>query len=472
MNFETQNTATNISGRAKIERFVSGEIWNREIQPAVEKALGSKSFKARARIGKWAVEAVGDDPHIHEFFSLNWFQEKGSGAEVRSWYLSSCADSALLKTFLGIHSDSEWDAHRNQVLENLKDPGFRILVRDEKILNIENLPDEKQKQASLSVPAFIYCPELKTSLSLNSSYYGQFKSKSVLGPLEEYLTELGELDEAGAVANPEEVWISMHAGCAQYVTGKGENKGVVLVGPTGTAKSTHAYGLASAKPENKMHSDDWLFVNAGTGEVLAAENSFYMRTPMAEFYPELTPVFLTQPLENVPMTSRDLKDAFHTELKNLGKFIPALCKTPAARALVKHSALFQESKLSRSLKLTDLFLVKRDPEDPFLIREISGDELIETLISENNVWQYSGGQSGSLLRRSTEFYYNPYLCSVDIDPLTGETGPLDRLRLQTWRCLARLKGLRIFSLNARLPVAETQKILREFLENGGREVRG
>ncbi len=465
--FKAQNVFTNLSGRTKVERLVSAEVWEKEILPCVRKALGPRLKKARGRIGNWVVEAAGDDEHIHHFFSLNWYPETFP-PDLSSWFLSSCKDPEALKILLGISSQSELQAHCDRVLESLKDPKFRILIKDKSLLDIENLSGEEQLKGSLFMPAFIYCPELFTSLSLNSTYYGQFKSKAVLGPLEELLIRKARLNENGSVQNLNDVWISMHAGCAEALTQKGSRRGVVFVGPTGTSKSTHAYGLASARKENKMHSDDWLFFNAGTGQVLAAENSFYMRTPIVEFYPELAPVLLSQPLENVPFAPED-----HDFLQrgDVEKILASLCKTPAARAMVSHSALWPDSKMAKTVQATDLFLIRRDYNDPVLFRSIGVDEMLRILTSPDNVWQYAGGQNGAFQQRSTEFYYNPYLCTVDIDSATGQAGELDRMRLHIWRQLGNIKGLKFFVMNARLPVVQMQERLREFLESDGSEVR-
>lgn len=450
-----QNTSTNLTGRAKIERIVTAQVWTKEIEPALQKALGPNVKKSRARVGEWIVEAAGDDPHIHHFFSLNWHSGDSGSPDIRSWFLAFCKDNSVLKTLLGIHSDADLKKHRDQVLESLRDPKFRVLVKDERFLNLENEPENVQLETALAMPAFIYCPELLNSLCLNSTYYGQFKSKAVLGPLEELLTTRAVVNENGSIQNLNEVWMSMHAGCAEFVTKTREKKGVVIVGPTGTSKSTHAYGLAAAKEENRMHSDDWLFMNAGSGNVMAAEKSFYMRTPMVQFYPELAQVFLNHPLENVPLDPNDL--------------MASLCRTPAARAMVLRENLLGVNKLSRSVYATDLFFVKRDYNDPVLIRKISVDEMLDLLISENNVWQYRGAENAVFDQRTTEFYYNPYLCRVEIDPLTKQTGELDRLRLQAWRQLAGRNGLRLFVMNARLPVVKMQECLREFLETDGKE---
>ena len=448
--------------------MVTSQVWHKEILPVLDSALSSKKFHAKGQIGRWVVESIGDDPHIHEFFSLNWKKVSlHSRADVRSWHVAHIQDLRAVQKLLGLDSAEGVAAHRDQFLEFLKDPRFRICLKDPDLINIEKFSDEKQKEIALRAPAFIFCPEERASLSLNTTYYGQFKSKACLGMLEEFLLDQARLNEQGAVTNYPDLWISMHAGAVEYVTEKKEKRGVVIVGPTGHSKSTHAYGLSTAKKQNRMHSDDWLFINADTGTVLAAEQSFYMRTVMAGFYPELGPIFLSQPLENVPGV-QDLTDP--------QEVLPQLCKTLASRAMMDWGAIWDASKLTQEVQLTDLFLVKRDYQDPVLFEKISADRMVGLLISEENVFQYANGKQDAqgnpaLEQRTTEFYYNPYLCRVEIDPKTKMTGDMDRVRLSAWRHLAGLKGLRIFSMNARLPVPEMQERLRRFLESDEEKVQ-
>lgn len=467
----TNNTLTNISGRAKFERFVTSQVWREEVLPVIHQILPSPQFHARAKIGHWTIEAAGDDPHIHDFFTRNWHSaDSQTEPDVRSWHIAHCKNSELLRKILGLKSEKDISARRDQFLKFLEDPLFRICLKDPDYLNFALQSDARQKELAVFAPAFICCPEEKSSVSLNTTYYGQFKSKCVLGVLEESL--IREMNyERGDLLNPEKIWLSMHAGAAQYVTQKGAKRGVVIVGPTGTAKSTHAYGLSAAKNQNKIHSDDWLFINIGTGEVLGAERSFYMRTPMVRFYPECTEKFLKFPLENVPFLEETIRMLRSNDMGSHSKeeavhVLRDLCSTPAARALVLAEEIFPESKRCTSMKVTDLFIVKRDESSPSVIRKIKVEEMNRFLTSSDNVFQYrrNPDRLGEEIfdRKTTEYYLNPYLCRTDF--YKGNPGDLDRRRMDAWNQLGSLSGVSVFELNAFLPVPVTQFCLRRFLE--------
>lgn len=466
-----QNTFTNISGRAKFERFVTSQVWREEVLPVIQQILPSLKFKAKAKIARWTVESVGDDQHIHDFFVRNWHAaENQDETHIHSWHIAHCKNSELLRKILGLKSDLDVASRRDQFLKFLEDPLFRVCLKDSDYLNFAMQSDERQRELAVFAPAFIYCPEERSSVSLNTTYYGQFKSKSVLGILEEYLIQQMAYVR-GDLKNAASVWLSMHAGGAEYFTQKREKRGIIIVGPTGTAKSTHAYGLSEAKNENRIHSDDWLFVNIGTGEVLGAERSFYMRTPMARFYTDCTEKFLSAPLENVPFTEAVLqilknngeRDLTSNENKSI---LRDLCATLAARALVLAEDFLPEHKRCSEMKVTDIFIVKRDEGSASVIRKIKGEEMIRFLVSQDNVFQYrrDPDRLGEEVfdKKTTEYYLNPYLCRTDF--YKGNPGDLDRRRIDAWTHLASMPRISIFELNAFLPVPVTQFCLRRFLE--------
>lgn len=471
------NTFTNISGRAKFERFVTPQVWREEVLPLIRQVLSSPPFHSRAKIGQWVIEAAGDDAHMHDFFTKNW-HPAGSETEVdvRAWHISKCKNQELLRKILGIKTEKDVAERREQFLKFLEDPLFKICLKDPDYLNFALQSEARQKELAVLAPAFICCPEERASVSLNTTYYGQFKSKCVLGVLEEFL--IRQMTHVrGDLQGPEKIWLSMHAGGAEYWTGGGTKRGVVIVGPTGTAKSTHAYGLAMAKKQNRIHSDDWLIVNIGTGEVISAERSFYMRTPMARFYPEIMEKFLNVQLENVPFAEDTLRILSSKDRASLSEdekkyVLRDLCGTPAARALVSAAEIFPADKRCSSMRLTDLFIVKRDEHSQSIIRKISSKDMMSLLTSEENVFQYrrNPDRPGEEIfdRKTTEYYLNPYLCRTDFRK--GSPGDLDKLRIEAWTFLASLPEVSVYELNVFLPVPVTQRCLRRFLEGDIDEV--
>ena len=137
-------------------------------------------------------------------------------------------------------------------------------------------------------PHFWYCPETKTALSLNSSYYGEKKSRS-LGIGMDILQPIGIH--------------SIHGSCLDIA-----GRGVVIIAPTGTGKST-LVTLLKDEPGARVHSDDWIYVmfsfdDEGRPRLAIGRYSelwYYMRTDTARAQPSLAEVFPRCPLENVPV---------------------------------------------------------------------------------------------------------------------------------------------------------------------------
>ena len=71
-------------------------------------------------------------------------------------------------------------------------------------------------------PSAYYCPELHTALFLNTEYYGQCKSWA--------------LGMAAAILEKNFNTLSIHGATALY-----KGKGVVIIAPTGTGKTTHSF---------------------------------------------------------------------------------------------------------------------------------------------------------------------------------------------------------------------------------------
>ncbi len=462
---QIQNTYTNTTGRAKIDRVVSAQVWREEILPAMERVLGPSPRRAFARVGLWIVEAQGDDEHIHDFFSRNWKMAEPQAPQIRSYFISHCSDPAELRVMLGLQNDAELEDYRKNVLESLRDERFRATLCDPRFGKMEHAPREEQIQTALAAPAVVYCPELFSALSLNTNYYGQFKSKCVLGPLEEFLVRQGRPGDDGKLVNPEEVWVSLHSSAVEYATEKAGSRTVIMVGPTGGGKSTHAYGLIKAKQRNMLHSDDWLFVNAGSRELLRAEENFYMRTPMARFYPELGSLFLSHPLENLP----------ENKIDTLNEEIQKLKQNQSTRVLMDPKKLANAHGILERGAASDLIIIKRDYRDPVVIRKISGDEMVAVLTSPENVCQYTpcrtDDQGREILQlKTTEVYYNPYLCVSEL-LRDGRAGELDALRIAALKSLAASDGIETAQFNARLPVPQAQFCLRLYLEGGIEKIR-
>ncbi len=478
------NTLTNVVGRTKTERMVSREVWEREIVPLIQSLLKINSKTHKALIGKWIVELFGNDDHMHQFFVKNWrFASAQAEPQIRCYVVTGIRDKKSMMGLLGLKTDADLRAHRDGFLKALEDKKFRNSLKDPKLNSVENYSDAEQIEIALFAPATVYCGETLSFLTLNTNYYGQLKSKSSLGPLEEYLIRKANCAVNGTITNPNDVWLSMHAGCNEYVTDKKEKRGIVIIAPTGTGKSTHGYGLVEAKKENRLHSDDWVFVNIGTREVIISENQFYMRTNIAEIYPHLIPLLVDQPLENVAFTPEIIKllESFQSpedlakaikdgrvSREQYQKIVAQMIENNSSRSLIDPRLMVGDKFVERTT-MTDIFLMKRDYDSTMLVKRIDENQMIEIMTSKGNVFNYTYGKNdpdgyGIPQKATTEIYYNPYLPICEVDREKGIVGPLDKIRIEAYKTLARQKGVRLVWVNTRLPASQMQICLRKYLE--------
>ena len=487
------NVKTNLVGRTRNERIISRDEWKKSIKPLLQRLVQDPHVKThKALIGQWVVQYLGNDDHMYEFFTRNWKPAPSDAtAHVRSFVFNGVKDREVLKVLRGVRSEEELERLLTNFLKDLENKKYRNAFKDERLRDIEKYPHQEQLEITLFAPSTIYCAEESAFVSLNTNYYGQLKSKSSLGPLEEILTRKAKLNGKGEILNKREVWISMHAGAVEYITAAGEKKGIVLIAPTGTGKSTQGYGLVEARPQNRLHSDDWAFVNIDTHEVIISENQFYMRTNIAEIYPHLIPLLVNEPLENVAFTpdivqlieSFESVDDFRKAIEDgrvtseqYLKIVEQMIENNDARSLIDPRIMVGKEKFIEATYLANLFLLKRDFDDCLILKNLTPGETEVIMTSNDNVYNHVYGQMdcdgyGIPTKRTTEIYYNPYLCVVDVDRNHGRIGELDQIRIEAYRTLARSEGVTVSWINTRLPANQTQLCIRKFLEGGVDQIK-
>ena len=134
-------------------------------------------------------------------------------------------------------------------------------------------------------PSAHYCPDINAAVFFNTEYYGQCKSWT--------------LGLAAAILEKKFNTHSLHAACVDV-----NGKGVAMIAPTGTGKTTQAFKLFKL-PEAKILGDDWLYVEHAQFEEKAQligrqpEKSLYMRTEIEEVEPWIRPIFEKISMENV-----------------------------------------------------------------------------------------------------------------------------------------------------------------------------
>jgi hypothetical protein len=217
-------------------------------------------------------------------------------------------------------------------------------------------------------PRAYYNHETKTAVFVNTEYYGQCKSWA--------------LGMAADILETQHGIHSIHGSCAVV-----KGRGVVIIAPTGTGKSTHTWGLMQL-PDGKIHSDDWIFLQYKKGLAMAdiSERKFYLRTDMVRSFPEIAPLLEKSMCENVV-------DNDFTAFGN-------------SRALLDPEWIAGPDKFVERTAVACVILLRRDKESlPEL--NLNADEAVR-ILEEGRVLSLAGAgaKDGEF---TCEPYYNPYL---------------------------------------------------------------
>jgi hypothetical protein len=241
------------------------------------------------------------------------------------------------------------------------------------------LEEPKQK---LSVR---YDPYTKTAFLINVDYYGWVKSLA--------------LAVAGDVLEDEHRIYSVH-GAAIDVGGKG----VSLIAPSGTGKTTHSWGLLTLK-NARLVSDDWYFVRLSTREPLAfgSEKNSYIEADLGKIW------------------------GLYEKLVEKVKF------DPQGRAVVNVRWIVGNGGVIPITTIQEIILLKRDPKDKEIVTSLTEKEALSYLLANNlcNPHQLVKDARKLELRKN---FFNQYF-----------------------------KQTRIHMVNTTLPPSQTQRTIREIV---------
>lgn len=217
-------------------------------------------------------------------------------------------------------------------------------------------------------PHAYYNHETRTAIFINTEYYGQCKSWA--------------LGIAADILETQHDVHSIHGSCAVV-----DGKGIVIIAPTGTGKSTHTWGLMQL-PEGKIHSDDWIFVQYKRNLAMAdiSERKFYLRTDMVRSFPGILPLLSMCKCENV-------EDGGFASFAN-------------ARAILDPEWIAGPDKTVEKAVVKSVILLRRDESSPAEV-SLTAEEAIDIL--EEGRYQVLAGAGTDIGKFKYEAYYNPYL---------------------------------------------------------------
>ncbi|HUK80353.1 MAG TPA: hypothetical protein VLU91_06795 [Nitrososphaerales archaeon] len=264
-------------------------------------------------------------------------------------------------------------------------------------------------------PSAYYCPALREAVFVNTEYYGQCKSWA--------------LGMAAAILERESNTLSIHGATALY-----KGKGVVIVAPTGTGKTTQSFRIFM-NPAGKICGDDWAYVqfpsriSPGSRPPLVArqpEKALYMRSESQREQEWLRGVFDGSMNENV--TTRkgdcDYPTGDHGCSLTGGRCVfddgKPCCyySFGNSRVLVKREDILGPEKVVDEVPIDLVVLLRRDDHSPAEVK-LAPDQAIGILRKGEYMVLPGAGPKEQWGTTSYEPWYNPYLLEPNDERQAG-----------------------------------------------------
>ncbi len=273
-------------------------------------------------------------------------------------------------------------------------------------------------------PAAYYCPALKTALFINTEYYGQCKSWA--------------LGMAAAILERGFNTLSIHGATALY-----KGKGVVIIAPTGTGKTTHSFKIFM-NDEGKICGDDWAYVefpdpipDKPRSRLVARqpERALYMRSESQREQGWLREVFDKSMNENVTTRKEDCEYPTGEDLCSLTKkrcvFNEGMSWCYYAfgnsRVLIRREDILGAHKVVNEVPVDLVVLLRRDDHSPPEVR-LTSDQAIDVLQKGEYMVLPGAGPKEKWGTMSYEPWYNPYLLELD----AARQGRFFRAMFENW----------------------------------------
>lgn len=293
----------------------------------------------------------------------------------------------------------------------------------------ESAPPRARIYSAIGVPdlepSAYYCPEIRSALFVNTEYYGQCKSWA--------------LGMAAAILERESNTLSIHGATALH-----KGKGVVIIAPTGTGKTTHSFKIF-LNENGKICGDDWAYVQFPdpspknpTSPLVARqpERSLYMRSESEKEQGWLRGVFDRSMNENVTMRKEDCEYPKGNDgcsltgrrcVFNEGQ---GWCYYAFgnSRVLVKREDILGPEKVVDEVPINLVVLLRRDDRSPAGMK-LTTDQAISILQKGEYMVLPGAGPREKWGTTSYEPWYNPYL----LEPDDARQSTFFRLMFDSWK---------------------------------------
>lgn len=342
--------------------------------------------------GKYTHHTIinGRTPRAEKGMSWGQIQERVWLAEdvfqlARTWEYAAVIGGmpVILRTnsahLANFWSRNWWQVDPAEVYEAQKRYGIPVVVMRAAIGSRDPQPDLAE--------AF-YSRETNETVFWDTDYYGQCKSWA--------------LGAAGVELATHEVQ-SIHGACVEIDGSSFKKRGILLVAPTGTGKSTYTNVLARVheidpRYRGRINSDDWVYVKDGVA--MPSERFIYVRTNAVDD---------TVPQDELSDTMRMMKAIFdkapceNVPLSDAGRRLYGA--VPNSRAIINPSLL---SPMTYATSIRLVVLLRRDNESPFF-EELDAARAVAILEEGRYMVQPGAGPKALWGTMQKEPWYNPYL---------------------------------------------------------------
>jgi len=163
-----------------------------------------------------------------------------------------------------------------------------------------------------------------------------------------------------------------------------DGKGVTLIAPSKTGKTTQSWGLLRKKNAHLI-SDDWYFVKLGIGRPIAlgSEKNCYIDADIGDVWEEYKPLVSQVKFDN------------------------------KGRGIANVRWVAGDSSVISMTKIRFVFLLKRDHSDPVTIRRLTAEEGLEYMLKNDLCNPHQIIWSTHKLKLRTKFF-SEFLSSCDI----------------------------------------------------------
>jgi aspartate/methionine/tyrosine aminotransferase len=243
-------------------------------------------------------------------------------------------------------------------------------------------------------PYGYYCPEMKTAVLFNTSYYGQVRSWALW-----------------MAAQASERLLDVHglrAACLDY-----GGRGSALIGPKGMQRGSMFFRLLE-DDDFRFLTNDWVFVRYRGSDAVAdaPERKFYFKTDIARTFPRYSRIFDRSKCENV-VTSR----ADWTNMKELGDECPLDLGEPycywgsdESRALIDPAWIGGPEKYVKRSRIQTVVFLHFDPTAPG-VEKLSEEDALD-YITEG---KYRVASEAGMTPYKTQPFFNPYILAASPD---------------------------------------------------------